>query len=107
MSTDVRLVVCTFGSAEEAASVGRTVVEEQLAACMNIVPGVRSIYVWEDELCDDEEVVALLKTTRDRFDALRDRIVALHSYDCPEVLALPVDAGHAGYLDWVAASVRG
>jgi len=106
MSTDARLVVCTFPSEQEAVRIARAVVGESLAACVNIIPGARSIYRWQGKLCDDAEVVALLKTTAARFDALRARVVELHPYDCPEVIALPIDAGHPAYLDWVVQSLQ-
>lgn len=105
MSTSY-LVVCTFPNVDEAKRAAGAVVRDKLAACVNIIPGARSIYFWKDEVCDDEEVVALIKTTAQRFDALRARIVELHSYECPEVIALPIDAGHAPYLDWIAESVQ-
>jgi periplasmic divalent cation tolerance protein len=68
---------------------------------VNLVPPVRSIYRWQGELCDERETLAIIKTTRERFDALRERLVALHPYEVPEVIALPVEAGHPPYLDWV------
>jgi periplasmic divalent cation tolerance protein len=104
MTTEARLVVCTFPSADEAASVAQTLVRERLAACVNIVPGARSIYRWQGEVHDEPEVVAFIKTGAARLDALRERIVGLHSYDCPEVIAFVVDVGHLPYLDWIAAS---
>ena len=99
--TDVVVVLCTFPAGELAAQVARTVVEEGLAACVNLVPQVRSIYRWEGATCDDLEQLAVAKTTAAGFEALRARLVALHPYAVPEVLALPVAAGHAPYLDWV------
>ncbi len=103
--TTARIVLCTFPSDDVAARIARVLVESRLAACVNIVPGARSIYAWQGEVCDETEVVALMKTTADRFDALRRELVELHPYDCPEVIALAVDAGHAAYLDWVVAQV--
>lgn len=98
----VIVVFSTFPSEDKAADITRTLVSEGLAACANLVPQVRSIYRWQGELCDERETLAILKTTRERFDALRDRLVALHPYEVPEVIALPVEAGHPPYLDWVA-----
>jgi periplasmic divalent cation tolerance protein len=100
----VIVVVSTFPSEDKAADIARTLVSEGLAACANLVPPVRSIYRWQGELCDERETLAIMKTTRERFAALRDRLVALHPYEVPEVIALPVEAGHAPYLDWVAGS---
>ena len=101
MGTDARLVISTFPDADKAAEVARILTTEGLTACVNVLPGVRSIYRWEGKLCDDAEVLALMKTTADRFAALRERIVALHPYSCPEVIAMEIVDGHPAYLDWV------
>jgi periplasmic divalent cation tolerance protein len=101
--TSVVVVLSTFPNPDKAAEVARTLVSEQLAACANLVGGVRSIYRWKGELADDTETLAILKTTRARFEALKNRLVELHPYEVAEVLALPVDGGHAPYLAWVAA----
>lgn len=100
----VIVVFSTFPSEDTAADIARALVSEGLAACANLVPPVRSIYRWQGELCDERETLAILKTTRERFDALKDRLVALHPYEVPEVIAMPVEAGHAPYLAWVAGS---
>lgn len=100
----VIVVFSTFPSEDKAAEIARTLVTEGHAACVNLVPPVRSIYRWQNELCDERETLAIMKTTRERFDALRERLVALHPYEVPEVIALPVEAGHPPYLDWVARS---
>ena len=102
---DALVVLVTAPSADEAARIARALVEEGLAACGNVVPGLRSIYRWEGKVQDDAEALLLLKTTRARFDALRARVLALHPYQVPEVLALPVEAGSAAYLAWIAESV--
>jgi len=88
------------------ASIARTLVDEKLAACANLVPNVRSIYRWKGKVCDDAEVLAIIKTTEDRFDALRARLIELHPYDCPEVVAVRVAAGHDDYLRWVVEQTR-
>jgi periplasmic divalent cation tolerance protein len=97
----VIVVFSTFPTEYKAADVARTLVSEGLCACVNLVPPVRSIYCWQGQICDQRETLAILKTTRERFDALRERLVALHPYEVPEVIALPVEAGHPPYLDWV------
>ncbi|MBF5046187.1 divalent-cation tolerance protein CutA [Aggregicoccus sp. 17bor-14] len=102
--TDVQLVLVTCPNTDVAASLARTLVEEDLAACGNIVPGLRSIYRWQGRVEDEAEVLLLLKSTRERFERLRARVVALHPYEVPEVLALAVEAGHAPYLAWVAGA---
>jgi periplasmic divalent cation tolerance protein len=100
--TDALVVLVTAPSAEKAAELARALVEERLAACGNVVPGLRSIYRWQGAVQEDTEALLVLKTTRARFEALRDRILALHPYEVPEVLAVPVEAGSARYLGWIA-----
>lgn len=101
--TDAIVVLVTAPSAEQAAELARALVEERLAACGNVVSGVRSIYRWEGKVQDDAEALLVLKTTRARLEELRERVLALHPYEVPEVLALPVEAGSARYLAWIAA----
>jgi periplasmic divalent cation tolerance protein len=103
---DAVLVLVTTPTAEQAASLARTLVEEGLAACGNVVPGVRSIYRWEGRVQDEAEALLVLKSRAPLFEALRERVVALHPYQCPEVLRLDVAAGHAPYLRWIADNVR-
>ena len=105
MATDVIVALVTAPSSDKAAELARALVEEGLAACGNILPGVRSIYRWEGKVSDDQEVLLVLKSTKDRFAALKERVVALHPYDVPEVLSLDVADGQAAYLDWVRQSV--
>lgn len=93
----------TAGSPDEADRLARTIVAERLAACANVIPGMRSIYWWEGRLSEAAETVVLFKTTSERFEALAARVKALHGYDCPCVVALPVTAGLAPYLDWIEA----
>lgn len=95
------VVFSTFPDPDKAAEVARILVTEQLAACVNIVGPVRSIYRWEGEVSDATETLAVIKTTTERFEEMRTRLVALHPYQVAEVIALPVEAGHAPYLAWV------
>lgn len=104
--TDAILVLVTAPSADKAAELARTLVEEQLAACGNVLPGVRSIYRWEGKVHDEPEALLILKTRAALFEPLRERIVSLHPYQVPEVLRLDVAAGHLPYLEWIGASVR-
>ncbi len=104
--TDAVVVLVTTPTPERAAEIARAVVEERLAACGSVLPGIRSIYRWEGKVQDEEEALLVLKTTRARFDALRDRVLALHPYQVPEVVALAIDAGSAPYLAWLAAETR-
>ena len=100
--TDALVVLVTTPDAGKAAEIARILVEERLAACGNVVPALRSVYRWEGTVHDEGEALLLLKTTRARFEALRARVVALHPYQVPEVLALAVEAGDAPYLGWIA-----
>ena len=104
--TDALVVLVTTPSPERAAEIARALVEERLAACGNVVPGVRSIYRWEGKVHDDAEALLVLKTTRGRLEALRERVLALHPYEVPEVIALPIEAGNARYLAWITAETR-
>jgi periplasmic divalent cation tolerance protein len=103
--TGVLAVLTTVPDAAVGERLGRALVEEHLAACANIVPGVVSVYWWEGSLQRSGEALVILKTTEDRLAELEARAVQLHPYDVPEVLALPVGAGHAPYLEWVHREV--
>jgi periplasmic divalent cation tolerance protein len=96
----------TMPDAETARRIGRTLVEERLAACVNVVPGVVSIYSWKGSIQEDDEVLCLLKTSPERFPELRARLLELHPYDVPEVLGFSVDDGSAAYLDWVRQNTQ-
>ena len=104
--SDVVVVLVSVPSAEKGAEIARLLVEEKLAACANLLPAMRSIYRWRDAVQDEQESLLLIKTTGAGFDALRARVVELHPYEVPEVLALPVEAGHLPYLDWLRSSVE-
>jgi len=100
--TDAVLVLTTLPSSDTAAQVARSVVGEKLAACANILPGLRSIYRWQGKIQDEKEVLVLLKTQKSQFARLKARILELHPYEVPEVLAIPVEQGHQAYLEWIA-----
>ena len=102
----LRFVYMTTGSQEEARHIGRVLVEERLAACVNILPGMNSIYWWDGALQDDQETVLIAKTRAELLEGLTERVRALHSYSCPCVVALPIEGGNAAYLDWLAAETR-
>jgi periplasmic divalent cation tolerance protein len=95
------VVLCTAPSADKAAEIARVLVSERLCACVTLLPAIRSIYQWKDAIADDAETLLVIKTRPERWEPLRARIVALHPYEVPEVIALPVAAGHAPYLDWI------
>ena len=97
----VRVVLITAPDADTGSRLARTLVSEGLAACVNLVPGIRSIFRWEGEVQEEQEVLLLVKTRSDRCEALAARVRDLHPYDLPEVLALPAVGGSETYLDWV------
>ena len=99
--TDALVVLTTLPTPEAAAELAKAVVGEKLAACANIVPGLRSVYRWQGKVQDESEVLVFLKTRRDRFAQLRAKILELHPYEVPEVIAVSVDQGHEAYLDWI------
>ena len=104
--TDAMLVLSTFPNSDAAADMAKKVVGERLAACANILPAVRSIYRWQDKVQDENEVLVLLKTRQGQLERLKQRILELHPYDVPEVIAVPIEQGHTGYLDWIAQETR-
>jgi periplasmic divalent cation tolerance protein len=101
----VCVVLVTAPDSDTAARIARSLVEERWIACANLVPGVRSIYRWQGRVEEDAEVLLVLKTSADRSEALAARVKALHPYEVPEVIALPVVGGSGAYLDWVVEAV--
>ncbi|MGB0637777.1 MAG: divalent-cation tolerance protein CutA [Myxococcota bacterium] len=101
----IHMVFMTAPDEAVASSIGRAVVEKGLAACANLIPGVRSIYRWQGEICDDGEWLVLFKTTDEQLESLRETIIDLHPYECPEVLVVDVDGGAPDYLKWVIDQV--
>jgi len=97
----VSIVYVTAGSEEEALKIGRTLVAERLVACANVIPRIRSIYRWKGEICEEEEVLLVMKTRSFLFPSLMQRVLELHSYEVPEIVAFPIAQGLPGYLDWV------
>lgn len=95
------VVLCTCPDAASAERIARRLVSERLAACVNRIPGVRSVYRWQGEVRDDVEELLVIKTERARLETLTARIVGLHPYELPEVIALDVVAGHVPYLAWL------
>jgi periplasmic divalent cation tolerance protein len=104
--TEARVVLVTVPSREEGERIAEAVVGEGLAACVNIVGPIRSVYRWQGEVCRDDEHLLLMKTCRDRYGALETRVLELHPYDVPEVIALPVEEGAVPYLSWIDAQTR-
>ena len=102
----VRIVLTTVANPEEAARLGRTLVEERLVACATLIPSVQSIYRWKGEIESATETLLLLKTGPDQLAALEARLHELHSYQTPEFLVLPVESGSNSYIDWLQANLR-
>jgi len=100
------MVLCTFPNAEEARQIGTQLVELQVAACVNLIPQIESIYRWEGEIKRESEVLALIKTTVNNFRELEARIQELHPYETPEVIAVPIDRGSTAYLSWISEVTR-
>jgi periplasmic divalent cation tolerance protein len=99
------VVLCTVSSLEEGRRMARELVERRLAACVNLLPKVESVYRWQGVVESAEEVLLVVKTTPARFAELSETIAALHSYEVPEILALPVSDGSSQYLDWLSGQV--
>lgn len=98
---DPIFVYMTAGSTEEADRIARTLVEERLAACVNLIDGMRSVYRWQGDVEQATEVVMIAKTRAEGFDALAARVRDLHAYDCPCIVALPIVQGERDYLSWI------
>ncbi len=96
------LVSCPEPVAE---SIAKPIVEEKLAACVSIVGKAKSLYIWEDELCQEEECLLFIKSTYQNWDNLEKRIKALHPYEVPEIIAFDIERGHGPYLDWLSDSL--
>ena len=105
--TDKIIVFVTCESKEQAESIAQAVVTEKLAACVNVLPGIRSCYVWEGALTWSNEILLLIKTTRGRFEQLQDRIKAMHSYSVPEIVGVTIDEAFDKYIAWIDQSVGG
>jgi periplasmic divalent cation tolerance protein len=105
--TDVRLAITSLASHAEARKLAHTLVEEKLAACVNILPAAESVYRWRGAVETSHEWILLIKTTEERLAAVKARIAELHSYELPEFLVIAADNGDAAYLAWLTESVRG
>ncbi len=105
--TDKIVVLSTCATAEDAERIARALIAEQLAACVNVVPQVRSYYPWKGELESVDEFLLIIKTSCGLFDALNSELEKLHPYEVPEILALSVHAGSENYLNWLGSNLRG
>ena len=104
--TNALVVLVTAGSESEAETIARALLDERLAACVTIGGPIRSLYRWQGRLADDREWQLVIKTRSDLFETLADRVRALHSYDVPEIIGLPVTVGNPAYLEWLEDATR-
>lgn len=104
VTPDIIMVFCTTPSRAVAEQIAQTLVAKKLAACVNIVAGVESVYAWEGKIEQQQEFLLLVKTTAENYERLEATILSLHPYDTPEIIASPIQHGLTDYLTWVAAS---
>ena len=105
METDIHFVYMTCADKNEARKIGRALVESRLAACVNIIDQMESLYWWDGAVQNDHETALIAKTTIEKVPQLKKQVTSLHSYECPCIISLPVDDGHAPYLDWIRSQV--
>lgn len=96
------IIFITASSEEEAQKIAIALVNEKLVACVNIIPGIRSIYWWEDKVCQEDEVMLIAKSTQSLFPSIMDRVKSLHSYQVPEIISFPISEGLPEYLNWIS-----
>jgi periplasmic divalent cation tolerance protein len=104
--TNKRIVLSTAGSENEAQKIAHHLVETHLAACVNIIPQIESIYRWQDKIESSREWLLLIKTTAEKVTSVTDAVLKLHSYDLPECIAISIEDGSSAYLQWIEQSVR-
>jgi len=102
----IKFVYMTAGNKEEARKIATALVTSKLAACVNILDNMNSVYFWDDEVQSDNEVVMIAKTTQAHVPELIEKVKSLHSYDCPCIVSFPIDGGHQPFLDWIASEVK-
>lgn len=107
MINSYTVVLCTLPSETEAEKIATHLVENRFAACCNIIPGLRSIYRWNDKIESDDEFLLIIKSEAGHYKDIEKAIIALHPYDVPEILAIPVEAGSKPYLEWITQSISG
>ncbi|MGD8981400.1 MAG: divalent-cation tolerance protein CutA [Desulfobacterales bacterium] len=103
---EITLIYITAGNKDEAVMIGKALISDRLAACVNIIENMYSMYMWDGKLQDDKETILIAKTTKDRVTCLIEKVNALHSYDCPCIVTLPVSDGNPAFLKWVANEVQ-
>ena len=103
---EINLIYITAGSKDEAKRIGKALINAGLAACVNIIENMTSMYMWDGKLQDDKEIILIAKTTKERVSDLIEKVKSLHSYDCPCIVSLPVSDGNPAFLKWVAGEVQ-
>ena len=103
---DTILIYVTASSSEEATKIGKALVERRLAACCSIIPGIQSIYRWENEVTEDAEVMLLIKTLKSAEPAIIEAVKSLHSYSVPEIISVEIHGGNEKYFQWINESVN-
>ncbi len=106
MESKYQVVLVTAPTIETAKEIGSQLVAAKLAACVNILPGITSIYTWEEEICEEGEFLLMIKTRADLFEELSTLVQTIHPYDVPEVIAIPITAGSEKYLNWIIEVTR-
>jgi periplasmic divalent cation tolerance protein len=104
--TEKKLVLTTCSSLEEARTIANALLERRLAACVNIIPQIESLYRWQGKVETATEYLLIIKTTADAFNPLRDALIELHTYELPECIEIAIEDGSAAYLEWIGESVR-
>lgn len=105
MADEYRLLYVTAGTKDEALTIADALIEEYLVACANIIDGVMSVYRWEGKVQHDQEAVLIAKTATFRLDAAIRRVRELHSYDCPCIVAIPIEDGNPAFLEWISRNI--
>ena len=106
MPTALQIVLCTVPDQETGGRIANALVTEQLAACVNIIPGITSVYRWKGAVEQDQEALLLIKTGQDRWLPLQERIRALHPYELPEIIAVPIHTGQTDYIEWITSCLK-
>jgi periplasmic divalent cation tolerance protein len=104
--SDPIVVLVTCGAEEEALKIANALVENRLAACVNLVAPIRSVYRWEGKIWDEKEWLLIIKTQKHRFEELEKKVKSLHSYSVPEITSLPITEGSSAYLDWIRENTK-
>ena len=106
-SLDAIVVLITAANSGEASRIADLLVTNNLAACVQVLPGMQSVYSWKGQIEHAQEILLIAKTVADKFDALQDKVRSVHSYETPEIIAVPIVAGSKDYLKWLTSSLEG